>query len=60
MFTVTHCGLSKDFKSIFAAMRYAIKHWQQNSVIWSTDRPLWQAQYWIDKKQSIQAKKNDW
>jgi len=56
MFTVTHSGLSKNFNSIYAAMRYAIKHWQHTAIIWS-DRPLWSTQQWIEKKQAAQAKK---
>jgi hypothetical protein len=60
MFTVTHYGLSKDFASIYAAMRYAMKRWQYSPVIWSSERPLWQASQWIEKKQDIQAKKMHW
>ena len=56
MFTVTHAGLSQDFASIYDAMRYAIKNWQHNAVIWTPERPLWQAQQWINKKQAIQTK----
>ena len=60
MFTVTHGGLSKDFNSIYDAMRYAIKQWQYNAVIWAPERPLWQASQWINKKQAIQAKNMNW
>lgn len=55
MFTVTHGGLSKDFSSLYDAMRYAIKHWQYNAIIWS-DLPLWSTSQWIAKKQESQAK----
>jgi hypothetical protein len=56
MFTVTHYGTEKQFDSIFAAMRYAIKHWQANATIWTPDQPLWSACQWVEKKQTIQAK----
>jgi hypothetical protein len=57
MFTVTHAGLSKDFDSVYIAMRYALKHWQHNATIWTEDRPLWQASQWVNKKQAAKAKK---
>ena len=56
MFTVTHWGTEKHFDSIYAAMRHAIKHWQANATIWTSERPVWSAWQWIEKKQAIQAK----
>ena len=57
MFTVTHYGTSKNFDSIYSAMRYAIKHWQANATIWTPERPIWSACQWTEKVQRIQAKK---
>lgn len=40
MFTVTHYGLSKDFDSIYKAMRYLKSVRMIDAVLWSTERPL--------------------